>query len=85
LASMFGVDKMHIFAPTSVKKYMGSGKLDKVGVKDALILRPELPQSILDILADPESVSKAGKLAKPLDDMCDSAAIALFLYHQMTN
>lgn len=85
LADMFGVEQMHVFAPTSIKKYAGAGNYNKVQMRDALIENPKLPNSIRRILMDPSAVSKSGKLAKPLDDLVDSGFIALYLNDHLTN
>lgn len=83
LVSLFGADHMHVFAPTSVKLFAGKGNYNKIQMRDALMLRSEVPDCMKEIFMDPEYTDKNGKLSTPLDDIIDSTWIALFLRHTL--
>lgn len=83
LVSLFGADHMHVFAPTSIKLFAGKGNYNKIQMRDALMLRPEVPDCMKEIFMDPEYVDKNDKLAGVLTDLIDSTWIALFLQHSL--
>jgi len=85
LVSLFGADHMHVFAPTSVKLFAGKGNYNKIQMRDALMSRPEVPDSIKEIFMDPEYTDKKGKLSTPIDDLVDATWIALFLQRILTS
>lgn len=79
LVSLFGAGHMHVFAPTSIKMFAGKGNYNKIQMRDALMSRPEVPDSMKVIFSDPEYTDKNGKLAGVLTDLIDSTWIALYL------
>ena len=83
LVRIFGHDRMHVYAPTSVKLFAGKGNYNKVQMRDALLLRPELPQKMREIMSDHSVVNGKGKLQKPIDDIVDACWLSLMLHHEL--
>lgn len=72
--------KLHIWSPSSIKKYAGRGNFKKFEMYEALLLRPEIQDAeFIKALHrnKPDWITKGGAVTKPVEDLVDAVWIAL--------